>query len=479
MKVSLKNNYFPNLHYFEYDFLNMYEKTWHDIEGNWKKKKPEETGPCFLDHEKMTTLNIIDASCTPFYLLYSNNHFSPTSLLDFFYSKQESNGAIHAEYDKETGKPVRSRGNPHGLACPLLLWSEFNYFNKTDNKKRLKEIVPKLDAYLEWIKSVAADKTGLYHVPLQATLMPQSFRGDVHYPIDFNSIMASACFFMSKLANYTNHRNLVIKYTKKYYNLKLLINNLFWDDTDKIYYDLDVKQKFIKRKTVLSFCPMIAFIPTEEKVLSLMKYLNDPEHFQSQHPFPSLSMSDPEFSSNGAAQCGATHPLFNFLVIKGLENYHKYDLARESVIKHLYGMLSVIDSDQEEYSDTFWESYNPIAPLPAKSASKQSSQVRANYLMQTALSTITLMIENIIGIEINLPKKMLHWVVHTLEEMGIEHIQLKKNYISTMIVKSNRGWEIRHSSEKLYYFSVDVLEMNMRKTLPFPSGKCSLLLEKL
>jgi neutral trehalase len=44
--------------------------------------------------------------------------------------------------------------------------------------------------------------------------------------------------------------------------------------------------------------------------------------------------------------------------------------------------------------------------------------------------------------------------------------------------KSGRGWEIRLESEKLYYFTIDVLRQK-KKTLPIPSGKCSMLIDKL
>jgi len=44
--------------------------------------------------------------------------------------------------------------------------------------------------------------------------------------------------------------------------------------------------------------------------------------------------------------------------------------------------------------------------------------------------------------------------------------------------KSGRGWEIRLESEKLYYFTINILGKK-KKTLPIPSGKCSMLLEKL
>jgi hypothetical protein len=62
--------------------------------------------------------------------------------------------------------------------------------------------------------------------------------------------------------------------------------------------------------------------------------------------------------------------------------------------------------------------------------------------------------------------------------MGIEDLALKRNTISILCNKSQRGWEIALESEKLYYLTVNMLG-EKRKTLPIPSGKCSILIDKI
>jgi neutral trehalase len=89
------------------------------------------------------------------------------------------------------------------------------------------------------------------------------------------------------------------------------------------------------------------------------------------------------------------------------------------------------------------------------------------------------MIEDIIGLEISLPRKTVDWTMTTLEAMGIEGLSLKRNMITILSNKQPRGWEIRLESEKLYYFTIDILDEKKKKTLPIPSGKCSMLIDKL
>ena len=103
---------------------------------------------------------------------------------------------------------------------------------------------------------------------------------------------------------------------------------------------------------------------------------------------------------------------------------------------------------------------------------------RKRYLPYAALSTIALMIENVIGLSISLPRKTVDWIIPNLEIMGIENLALKRNLITILSNKSQRGWEIQMESEKLYYFTINILGQK-KKTLPIPAGKCSMLIDKL
>jgi len=89
-----------------------------------------------------------------------------------------------------------------------------------------------------------------------------------------------------------------------------------------------------------------------------------------------------------------------------------------------------------------------------------------------------LIIENVIGLYISLPRKTVDWIIPNLEAMGIENLSLKRNMITILSSKSGRGWEIHMESEKLYYFTINVLGKK-KKTLPIPSGKCSMLIDKI
>jgi neutral trehalase len=250
-----------------------------------------------------------------------------------------------------------------------------------------------------------------------------------------------------------------------------------WDEETNFYYDLDKDENRLSTKSIAAYWTLLAEIPNSDKADCLVERLNDPNWFGTDHPFPTLSVDNPNFSEDGNGYCGSIYPAFNFMVIKGLEKYGYYELARECSIRHLYFVLeSLMPNNDKEPGDLF-EAYLPNKEGCAK-LSADGTLARKRYLHTTALSTIALMIENVIGLSISLPRKTVDWIIPNLEIMGIENLSLKRNLITILSNKSTRGWEIQMESEKLYYFTINILDQK-KKTLPIPSGKCSMLIDKL
>jgi len=222
---------------------------------------------------------------------------------------------------------------------------------------------------------------------------------------------------------------------------------------------------------------LLAEIPNEERAEAMIAKLTDPDSFGTENPFPCLPVDDPDYSENGNGFNGAVVPYNTFMVVKGLERYGKFEFARECAIRHLYFILDTLHPDTEQPGDV-WEAYLPFKEGPSVDPSRADFP-RRRYMPAVALITVTLMIEDIIGLVISLPRKTVDWTMTNLEAMGIEGLSLKRNLITILSNKQPRGWEIRLESEKLYYFTIEILAENKKKTLPIPSGKCSMLIDKL
>ena len=469
---------FPAVHFYDQDFVDLYEKTWAWLQDSWKKGNSANGFPkTYFNYPESTTVSQFESILATFFLVYSNSQFPAAPSLDLFYSKQEESGAIRNIYSEEDGKQVVDPDNPEGLHPPLFSWAEYNLYHKEGNKKRLKEIVVYLESYFDWVETTFRQSNGLYKVPLSVCMMTTSPREKNCYSIDFNAMQAVNALYMSELGDILNDKEMSFKYKRKYFSLKTRISSLMWNEDDSFYYDLDDSEKQLKVKTIGSYWTLLAEIPNEDRANAMIEHLKDPEVFGTDNPFPSLAASEKEFSESGEGCKGSVYPPFTFMVVKGLEKYARYELARECSIRHLYFMLDTLHPEGNAKGNIY-EAYKPNSDGPA-TLSGEDSFPRPVFLAYTSIATVTLIVENILGLYISLPRKTVDWIMPTLEMMGIENLSLKRNLITILSNKSGRGWEIRLESEKLYYFTINILDEHKKKTLPIPSGKCSMLIDKL
>ena len=468
---------FPKVHFYDHDLSDMYDFTFNRLREVWKKGTGENGFESrYLSQPASDRINQLEACIATFFLVYSNRAFPAHALLDNFYAKQEQDGAIRGEYSEKTGKPVNHKANPEGVLPPLFAWAEYNIYHKIGLKKRVKDVMPVLSRHFAWLEKTFKRDNGLFAVPLEATGMINAPRREAFYAVDFNTQMAVNALYMSALADILNDKETAYRYKKAYFGLKTRINSQMWNEKERMYYDLDRKGGQVKVKTLASFWPLLAEIPNEVKAEALIQHLSDPHTFGLDHPFPSLAASEKEFDPRGGGYRGSVFPHLNYMVIKGLEKYGKFELARESAVKHLYYVLENLHTEKG-YTGSLWEAYSPTQESPA-AWNGHPDFPRSMFLPYAGLSTIALMIENVIGMYISLPRKTVDWIIPNLEIMGIEDLALKRNMITILSNKSGRGWEIRLESEKLYYLTINILNAK-KKTLPIPSGKCSILIDKI
>lgn len=475
---------FPQIYFYDQDFIDIYDRTWKHVEKYWLPiEEGGEQKYFYFPQEDGKFLEQYASIFSTFFLVYSNRNYIAETNLDYFYRKQEPNGAIRCKYNLETGEPVFTKDNPEGFGLPLFAFAEFNVYHKTANKKRLKEILPILENYVQWMAEVSRDSSGLYKAPASAMNVLNGPRKDAAYLVDFNASVALNCFYLGEIADILNEKEIEFQYKKMYFSLKTKINEKMWDEKTHFYYDLDANGNKVMTKNLSAYWTMLAELPTEEKAQDLIADLADPKVFGIEHPFPYLAVNDKSFNDKGNGHCGSVFPEVNYIVIKGLQKYKQSGLAREYAMRHIYYVLETLSPSEttgvKKETIAFWEAYNPMKEGPAM-WQRHSWFPRKDYILTEGLTTIAMMIENVLGLEISLPKKTIDWTVTSVEEMGIQNLSLKKNMIRKIVTKqTNRGWEIKIENEKLYYFSINILDQGKFKRLPIPSGTCSMLIEKL
>ena len=144
-----------------------------------------------------------------------------------------------------------------------------------------------------------------------------------------------------------------------------------------------------------------------------------------------------------------------FIAEIGINHNGHYDLAREYTLRHLYYVLDSLHPEDGS-AGSVYEAYSPQREGPAKWPENPGFP-RKLFMCYVGLTTVALMIENVIGLYISLPRKTVDWRIPVMEQMGVQNFQLKRNLISILSNKTPRGWEIRLESEKLYYLTINLI----------------------
>ena len=175
------------------------------------------------------------------------------------------------------------------------------------------------------------------------------------YLVDFNAAVAVNALYMSVLGDILNDKELSFQYKRVYFTLKTRINALMWNAETGFYHDIDADEQKLPQKTIAGFWPLLAEIPNEDKAEQLSAHLLNPETFGSDHPIPSLSLDDSAYNERGMGALGSVFPHLNFIVIKGLEKYERWELARECAIRHIYYVLDGLAPDGNSKKGALWE----------------------------------------------------------------------------------------------------------------------------
>ena len=96
---------FPTIHFYDQDFVDIYDKTWNWLSDFWIDPKNGEKsidGYFFNTGNDQYILDQFESIFSSFFLVYSNRNYPANQNLDYFYSHQEDTGAIRWQYDLKT-----------------------------------------------------------------------------------------------------------------------------------------------------------------------------------------------------------------------------------------------------------------------------------------------------------------------------------------------------------------------------------------
>ena len=277
--------------------------------------------------------------------------------LESILASQAGDGMISAKtYTKSKSSDI----NP-----PILAWCFWELYLINNDREMLEKSYAPLKKYLHYIiETRDINKNHLYEWQIDdskdfcgiESIMDNSPRFDdaiILDSIDFSSYMANEAFFMNLIAEEIDKHGESLYWNVVFERIKGAVNDLLFDEDDKIYYDRAVVSgMFKKSKTAASFLPLFAGVCENRNAMALLRLLNNEDKFNLKYGIPTVSRDSEDYSDDMFR--GPVHMYINYLLSKGLEKYEMHDKANEIKTKTL-------DAIMKEYENTgvLYEYYSP------------------------------------------------------------------------------------------------------------------------
>lgn len=363
---------------------------------------------------------------------YSQGSLPNIKSLDNFYRKQHSDGAISGVIRKKDGTDDQPEDAPWFTRNNLFSWAEWENYKITGDDSRFERVIPILKNYARWIRKNRRHDNGHFFWSGWSSGMDNSprSRANKFYPpyswIDYDANEALAAYYLIKMAEVIGDKQTVRQYRQIHNHITKLVNRDMWSEEDRFYWDLDKDGSFMKVKTVASFWPLWGRVARDRQVEGLIYHLKDADSFNRPHRVPTLAADNKSYASSGRYWRGSVWAPTNHMIVKGLQANNRHKLARDIVLNHLNNMSAVFQGTQ-----TVWENYAPEFTKPGKPA-------QPDFVGWSADGPIAQLIENYIGINIDVPNNKIRWNLLTTEEVGLKNLEFGESTIEVIAKERNK-----------------------------------------
>ncbi len=409
--------------------------------------------------------------------IYGRNVFPVMPSIDNFYSKQREDGYIQRVYWETNGKIANEPTADEPMVNPpLFAWLEWRYYKISGDNSRLKKVLPVLVNYFNWIEKNCRTKKGkgLYYTSRLGSGMDNTPRKDVGKAawIDFSSQQALAALYINKIAEKTGNKKIEKEFAEHYAHIKNLINKLLWDNKTGFYYDLTEHDSLSHTIHVGAFWTLLSEIAPKQYLKLLLNHLKNPNEFWRKHLIPTLAANQPEYDSSGHYWLGSIWAPTDYMVIQGLKKYNQNSLA-DSIASNFLSDVSNIYfyfkpetekiAFEERYNDdykTIWECYSPDFERPA-TRWDNTFYSRQDFVGWSGIAPISLLIENVLGLEILGYKNLIRWTLKRNDTFGIKNIQLINQKVSLICEPHGTKQKVTINCE--HPFSLEIIRGKVKK----------------
>ena len=379
------------------------------------------------------------------FTIYGYYLYPVMQTLDLFYDKQRSDGFISRVYLVNSGDllHIPTQRNPM-IHPPLFTWVELKYFEFTADTARVQSVFPVLEKYFLWLDSYCRGKeeaANLYCSTPTGSGMMNLPRGEAVFGgwTDISAQMAMFADHLRRMAQILGNDGKSSYYRQKHLDISESIRTKLWHSDSTFYYHITREGKHVKINTVAGFWPLLAKVPDGKTAQKLINHLKDPGEFKSPHMFPSVSMREQEYNPKGFYWRGGVWGITNYMIIQGLMEYGEDNFAREAAWNHISNISKVffgfpsdtlVDFNVEKHKslNTIWELYAPEGEKPGTRLDAIYGQ--KDYIAFSGHGPIAMLIENILGFNVEAPADKLTWTIHRTDKHGVKRLRFGDNSVS-------------------------------------------------
>ncbi len=444
----------PKVHFPDHpEWEELYDATWQIHKGNIAKIpaacNPEE--PYYIDEAFSGNIYAWDTLFMMMFDKWGLNQFPTLSCMDNFYWHQndepgEGNGYIPREISEQTGRDTwGSYTDVRSMNPPLWGWAEWEQYQVHGDVSRFSKVIngktifERLVAHYNFIERYKKMPNGLYGKTngysngLDNTFNQgdpnrgnDNYSGDQTYN-DLSMQQAQFAYYISLIAGAMGNTEQKIFFESEHARISNLISELLWDENEKMFSNLDRNGVRTNISTPTNLWALAGRVATEKQAEAII--LNHGQNSQKLYRPYGLATGaydDPRYKPEGGYWQGAFWAPTSFQYIKGLSEYGYDALAFEEAMRHLTSVSGVFQEGKKGgyvTQSNLWENYSSEYLRNGHGGTGANS--RANFVGWTGCLSVGVLIEDIIGIDMNAPANTITWDVRLPEEHGISNLYMK------------------------------------------------------
>ena len=238
--------------------------------------------------------------------------------------------------------------------------------------------------------------------------------------IDLSSQMALSFRMLANMHDVLSNAERSAYWAARAEEMGRLINEELWCARTRFYHDRTLPKNFVASKTAAGFWPILAGICPPDRLDALVDHLRDGREFNRPTPVPTLSADDPNYDEGGTYWLGGVWAPTNYMITRGLMLAGRGDAAHEIAMRYLAALARTY-ADFEPH--TLWECYCPEGDKPGLTPYTRDF-VKGHFVGWTGSGPIAMLIENIIGLDVNAPERTVTWDIRLTEEHGVRQLEI-------------------------------------------------------